>query len=76
MQCVRIDAGAIVVDTVMPCASLVLLTPEEYDVALTNPFRLSVEDGAAVGAAIIAVWGAAFGFRALLNTLRDRDDGD
>lgn len=49
--------------------------PEPVTVNLA-PFAMSAEDGALIAAAIIAVWSAAWGFRALIETLRDRKDGD
>ena len=36
-----------------------------------SPFNLSPEDGAAVGAAVVGVWGIAWAFRALYSVLRD-----
>lgn len=75
-QCVAIVGGAVVESTASPCTSLVLLTPAEYELMSANPFRLDAADGLAVAVAIVSTWAAAFGFRALLNVLRDRQDGD
>jgi len=75
-QCVAIVGGAVVEDATSPCPGFMLVTVPEYEAISTNPFRLDPVDGLAVSAAVIGVWGAAFAFRALVNALRDRADGD
>lgn len=47
----------------------VLLTPGEYAWATESPFRLSAAEAGAVGAAILAVWAAAWGVRALVRAI-------
>lgn len=37
------------------------------------PFNLSESDGAQIGAAILLVWGLAFGIAAIVRTLRKTD---
>lgn len=53
------------------CTAAVVLTPAEYVAISTNPFNLSFEDGALVSGAVVAVWGAAWVFKALILTLKD-----
>jgi len=36
-----------------------------------SPFSLSVADASAIGFAIVGLWAIAFGFRALISSLRD-----
>lgn len=40
----------------------------------TDPFKLTVEDGAEVGALVMGVWAIAWAARALYMTLRDAGD--
>jgi hypothetical protein len=56
------------------CTTLVVLTPAEYAAFSSNPFNLSYSDGALVSSAIVAVWGAAWVFKALILTLNS--DGE
>lgn len=41
-----------------------------------KPFDMPAEDGALISAAIVAVWCSGWGIRAVIDTLRDRKDGD
>jgi hypothetical protein len=71
MRCVTINGEGYVVDVVPPPAevsncALVLATPEELT---ASPFRLTLEEGGLIGAAIALLWGTAFGLRALRRAL-------
>jgi len=57
------------------CTSLVVLSADEYANWQNNPLNLSGSDGLLISAAVIGVWGAAFGWRALARTL-NIGDGD
>lgn len=57
-----------------PCTSVVVMTPAEYAAMSSSPFNLSFEDAALVSGAVVAVWGAAWVFKALILTLKD--DGE
>jgi len=74
-QCVAFaEAGAsapVLVASPEPCTSLVLLTPGEYAAFASNPFNLSVEDGALIASAVVSVWVVAFCVRALIRVLHD-----
>jgi len=37
------------------------------------PLQLTAEEGAAIAGAVLAVWAVGFGFRALVQTLRNSD---
>lgn len=52
-----------------PCTSYVLVTPAEYASMASSPLSLSVEDGTALSAAILAVWGIAWAARAIVRAL-------
>jgi hypothetical protein len=41
-----------------------------------KPFDLSTEDGLAISGAILALWCSAWAIRAVIDTLRDRQDAD
>ena len=75
-QCVAIDTNGFVVASAAsaPCATYVLSTEAEWQVATTNPFNLSISDGTALAALIASVWVSAFCARALVRVLGDRDD--
>lgn len=66
-----VNASGFVVDvipqpaTVTEC-SLVLASPSEIG---SSPFALTVEEGGMVGAAIMLLWGAAFGLRTIRRAL-------
>lgn len=38
------------------CTGVVLVTPAEYAQLSTNPFRLTLEEGAFISSAVIGVW--------------------
>lgn len=70
MRCVVIDgSGQVVESTDTPCTGFYLLTPAEAELATTNPFHLSPEDGFYVASAILAVWAAAWAWRSLIAAL-------
>ena len=52
-----------------PCTGFVLLTPAEYSAMASNPFVLSVEDGALISGAIGGVWALAWALRAIRSAL-------
>lgn len=58
-----------------PCTTFVLLTPTEYAGWQSSPLNLSPSDGLLLSAAIVGVWAAAFGWRALVRVLNS-NDGD
>lgn len=69
-QCVVIDGGgAIVPSASEPCSGFLMLSPSEFLNLSNNPFFLSAEDGALVGAAVVAVWATAYAFRAAISAL-------
>jgi hypothetical protein len=45
----------------------------EYDQIATNPFNLSLSDGALVSVAVIGVWATAWAFRVLIRMIREDD---
>ena len=57
------------------CTSLVVLSADEFANWQNNPLNLSASDGLLYSAAIVGVWAAAFGWRALVRTLNN-NDGD
>jgi hypothetical protein len=73
MRCIEVDSGTgalmATADTSCTGSQFVLLTQSELDFYTVSPFRLSVADGAAVSGLIIAVWVAAFYWRALVRAL-------
>lgn len=74
-QWVATSVGTVLVqESASSCTSAVVLTPAEYAALSSNPFNLSFEDGALVSGAVVAVWGAAWVFKALILTLKD--DGE
>jgi len=74
-QCVKLVSGALVEDTSTPCTTFVIATPAEYAAMASSPFNLSLEDGAALSALLVAVWVVAYCVRALIRTL-DGYDGE
>lgn len=56
------------------CAQLVVLTPAEYGSLASNPFQLSISEGAQVSAAILGVWATAWCCKALVRALNS--DGE
>jgi len=69
-QCVDIDGnGFVVAAASSPCVTGVLLTPTEYGLLNNSPLNLSLEDGAVLGVGIVAVWAAAFAWRAAIRAL-------
>lgn len=72
MKCVTVAPdGVLVASTAETCtgSEFVLLTQSELDLYTASPFRLSVSDGAALSGAILAVWVAAFYWRALIRAV-------
>jgi hypothetical protein len=57
------------------CSSLVVLSVDEYANWQNNPLNLSASDGFLMSVAIVGIWGAAYGWRALVRTL-DNNDGN
>ena len=57
------------------CSSLVVLSVDEFANWQSNPLNLSASDGFLMSVAIVGIWGAAFGWRALVRTL-DTNDGN
>jgi len=55
------------------CSSLVVLSADEFANWQNNPLNLSAADGLTVSVAIVGVWAAAFGWRALVRTLNNND---
>lgn len=51
--------------TVTPCTTMVVLTPAEYEVMSVSPFRLTLEEGALISAAVLGVWGIGVCWREL-----------
>jgi len=73
-QCVVINgSGLVEVTTANPCTTLVLVTPAEYAAMSSQIWNLSLEDGAVLGAGIIACWAAAYGVRAAIRALNVDD---
>ena len=72
-QCVAFDGnGFLVAAASSPCTSLVVVTPAEYEVIASNPFRLTEAGGLELGLAITGVWVVAWCMRALYSVLLDR----
>lgn len=71
MLCVQFTAGQLIPVDPQPAdfsaCTLVLQSGAEVG---TSPFSLSVEDAALIGSAIVLVWGFAWGFKALILTLK------
>lgn len=54
-------------------SQIVLLYPDEYARLANSPWNLSVADGSAIGASILAVWAVGFGIRWAVRALRVTD---
>jgi hypothetical protein len=54
-------------------SQLVVMSGAEYDQIATNPFNLSLSDGALVSVAVIGVWATAWAFRVLIRMIREDD---
>lgn len=54
----------------VPCTSLVMLTPAEYEALSHNPFHLSMAEGGTVSAAVVGVWIIAYGAKEVTRLLR------
>jgi hypothetical protein len=66
-QCAGIDGSGFIVAQAasgVGCSEFVLLNPVEYGLWLNSPLNLSAEDGAVMAVGIVAVWAAAFAWRA------------
>lgn len=77
-RCVVVDEsnGSMVVEsegTSCYDTQLVLVTQVEWQQNTASPFRMSLSDGAAVGAAILLVWAAAYGIKAAGRALSSGD---
>lgn len=73
-RCVVVDEsnGSMVVEpegTTCYDTQLVLVTQVEWQQNTASPFRLSLSDGAAVAAAILLTWAAAYGAKAAARAL-------
>jgi hypothetical protein len=72
-QCIAIDAGtgAVTASVADPCIGFVVLTPAEYGALSQTPWTVIADpaDAAVLGAAMVAVWCAAWGLRALRKSL-------
>lgn len=55
---------------------MVALSGQEYAAYTGGPFSLTAEQGATVGGAILAVWGAAWVFRSLMRLLSTSPEKD
>lgn len=75
-QClVTVEGGGVVATTDSPCLGYLAFTPEEYATLTANPFLLTPEQGALIASAVVAVWVAAYYWKALaaaLNTDGER----
>lgn len=56
-------------------ANCVYVAPSGSEIA-NSPFSLSTVDAQSLGYAIVALWAVAFGFRALIKSLRGHDRGE
>jgi hypothetical protein len=71
MRCVQVDLSGHVVDVspqpddVTTCPMVIVSGAE----AVGSPFRLTLEEGGMIGGAVVLLWGAAFGLRALRRAL-------
>jgi len=55
-------------------ADFVVITLADYETLGDSPFRLTVDEGFQLGAAILLVWAAAFGIRVLARLLLSRGE--
>lgn len=57
------------------CSDYVLYTKAEFDTLSSgsSPFAISASEGAILGGAILAVWAAAFAFKAVIKALNSGD---
>lgn len=62
--------------TVTPCTSMVVLTPAEYEVMSVSPFRLTLEEGALISAAVLGVWGIGACWRELAAFIKGGDSNE
>lgn len=51
----------------------VVVTQTEFDAATVSPFRLDLDQAAAISGAILAVWAAGWAIRTLVRVLRHTD---
>ena len=78
MRCMTIDANGYLVDvTPQPSDwSTCALVVQSGSEAGANPFYLSAADGESISLAIMLVWGVAWGWRALIEALKDEGDSN
>jgi hypothetical protein len=75
-QCVTLEVDGTLTPVavgVEACAGFVLATPTEFQASQSIFVALSLENGAAIGAAIFLAWAVAFGFRVLRKVIEDAD---
>ncbi|MFZ4551887.1 MAG: hypothetical protein ACOYNB_08690 [Aquabacterium sp.] len=48
-----------------PCTTAVVLTPAEYELMASNPFRLGVDEAALLASAVLGVWGIGYCWRSI-----------
>lgn len=72
-QCVVISEGQVVeaTGTVETCTGFLLMTRDEFVQSQGAMVPLSIEEGATIGAAVMAVWAVAFALRLLRKLLDD-----
>jgi len=79
-QCVTVStvSGVEVLTPVSasPCTSMVVLTPAEYEVMSVSPFRLTLEEGALISAAVLGVWGIGACWRELAAFIKGGDSSE
>lgn len=77
MLCAQVNSttGALEIMPIQPADfSLCTLVIQSGSDAGVSPFSLSSADGAAISAAIIAVWIVGWGFRALILSLKEGNE--
>ncbi len=76
MLCAYVSAGALVLrpaGAVCAADDVALFTSIESDAWVNSPFNLTVDQGGQIGASILLVWAAAYGFRMLAKLIRSSD---
>lgn len=54
-----------------PNGSWIALTPDEFSHYMVSPFKLSMEEGAAISGAILSVWAVAYGIKSIIRAVRE-----
>ncbi len=79
MLCLSVSGSSVVVDSVgadtCPAGDYVAFTQAEVNDYLVSPFKLTLDEGAAISTAVIAIWALGYGIRMAIRTLRERSDG-